>query len=121
MTDQVRPPRFTVYADNDRGAPFPETDGSQPCTSVDPELFFPTDTSRVSKSLRAMCGTCPVQRGCLEYALDRPKIVGIWGGSSERQRSLARKRISWAREKGPEAAKEMRERFVESMTEESAA
>jgi WhiB family redox-sensing transcriptional regulator len=34
----------------------------------------------------AICATCPVQRECLDYALEARERFGIWGGKTEKQR-----------------------------------
>lgn len=51
--------------------------------------FFPPDRSR---RLRAavMCGRCPVAEECMDYALSRPSLKGIWAGTSERGRQRIR-------------------------------
>ena len=55
------------------------------CRGVDPETFFPTESAGVNAAQR-LCGGCPVQRECLDYALRHRIRQGIWGGTSERER-----------------------------------
>jgi WhiB family redox-sensing transcriptional regulator len=55
-----------------------------------PELnWFP---NRKAKSVeeRRVCRACAVQVECLDYALRWHRTVGIWGGTSERQRAQLR-------------------------------
>ena len=62
------------------------------CAQVDPELFFPEQNASVRPAL-ALCQRCPVRQECLELALtiEGPPVVGVWGGSSEAERSRMRR------------------------------
>jgi WhiB family redox-sensing transcriptional regulator len=69
------------------------------CRSADPELFFPV--SDVGKSLeqvieaKGICADCRVPRECLAFALRTHQAYGIWGGTTEEERAIARRnRIS---------------------------
>lgn len=60
------------------------------CVDVDPELFFPVNTSAPCRSqierAKAVCTRCPVRSECLERALETPKgyrIYGVWAGLDE--------------------------------------
>lgn len=55
-----------------------------PCTSVDPELFFPHNRTEALHA-KQICAACPTADPCLQYALDIPQY-GIWGGTSTRER-----------------------------------
>ncbi len=48
-------------------------------------MFFPSDGVGVEVA-KKICGTCPVNEVCLEYALAQRIDHGVWGGTSERQR-----------------------------------
>lgn len=65
------------------------------CVSVDPELFFPISDHGPSRGqvtqAKAICGTCPVQRSCLEYAMARGHLTGVWGGTTEEERQILRR------------------------------
>ena len=51
-----------------------------------PEVdFFPQDSYGVALAQR-VCADCPVRLDCLEWALARPELHGVWGGRSERER-----------------------------------
>ena len=55
--------------------------------------FFPTrgDNEGV-EACRATCAACPVRVDCLEYALAAtPIMIGIWGGTSEKERRKIRR------------------------------
>jgi WhiB family transcriptional regulator, redox-sensing transcriptional regulator len=69
------------------------------CRSADPELFFPV--SDAGKSLeqvieaKGICAGCLVPRECLSFALRTHQAYGIWGGTTEEERAIARRnRIS---------------------------
>lgn len=62
------------------------------CREVDPELFFPVKHEDVVQMRQAkeVCKNCELAKPCLEYALNRPEIVGIWGGTSSADRQRMR-------------------------------
>ena len=60
------------------------------CRGADPNLFFPERGESV-KEAKAVCARCPVRAECLEYALEQPGEIGIWGGLSERERRQLRR------------------------------
>ena len=55
------------------------------CATHPPDTFFPSDGVGVEVA-RRVCGGCPVQERCLEYALRNRIDHGVWGATSERQR-----------------------------------
>jgi WhiB family redox-sensing transcriptional regulator len=69
---------------------------------IDPDLFFTTDEFRSPKTKRqhlsmeerlaiSICGRCPVSGNCLKYALDNPRLLGVWGGTTTDMRKALRK------------------------------
>lgn len=66
------------------------------CSQTDPEVFFPDsrgDTLRHHESAaRSVCAHCPVQRTCLQWALEQRIEFGVWGGMTERERAVVLKR-----------------------------
>ena len=71
------------------------------CQSADPELFFPISHSGPGSAqiirAKAICAQCAVQRECLRYALAADPMHGVWGGTSEEERRLMRRREQKAR------------------------
>jgi len=57
--------------------------------TVDADAFFP-EKGGDSAMARKLCRQCPVQRECLQYALDNGEVYGIWGGTSQNQRRRMR-------------------------------
>ena len=77
------------------GIKAPTFDGSQVCAQVDPELFFPEGSAETMVNLRMvkpLCDSCEFQIPCLEYALENQEIVGIWAGTTDRDRVRIRRR-----------------------------
>ena len=67
------------------------------CTTVDPDLFFPIAkpgpaAEQVARA-KAVCAGCEIRQECLDYALDARSVQGIWGGTSEEERQLIRRRL----------------------------
>ena len=63
----------------------------------EPGLFFPdaeTAHSQDTKRAKALCGDCPMQQQCREYAVVT-KAFGIWGGTSDYQRKQIRSDRYW--------------------------
>lgn len=70
------------------------------CRDEDPELFFPVGNTpaadRQTKRAKAVCRECFVVRACLADALDT-KVDGVWGGTSEYDRTILKRRAARAR------------------------
>jgi WhiB family transcriptional regulator, redox-sensing transcriptional regulator len=66
------------------------------CRDCDPELFFPTDDIQPIrtqvKAAKEVCRRCPVVLTCLTWALDSDQEAGIWGGTTEQERRILRRR-----------------------------
>ena len=59
------------------------------CRREDPELWFPKNKGRKPKKpprAVVICHSCPIQKECLQYALDEGERYGIWGGLDEAER-----------------------------------
>jgi len=67
------------------------------CRDTDPDLFFPVGTTGYAllqiDRAKQVCGECPVHEACLEYALETNQDSGIWGGTSEEERRVLRRRM----------------------------
>ena len=62
------------------------------CRGVGPSLFFPlTLTDGDVEAAKRLCGECPVQAPCLEFALATNEGEGVWGGMDWRERRLVRR------------------------------
>ena len=63
------------------------------CRSADPDLFFPISDSGPAREqaaeAKAICATCWVRRECLAFALRTRQVHGIWGGTTEHERTAA--------------------------------
>jgi WhiB family redox-sensing transcriptional regulator len=60
------------------------------CRSKGVDLFFSFEAPQV-RLARMVCNRCPVEHECLRYAMDRPALQGVWGGTSERVRRAMRR------------------------------
>ena len=66
------------------------------CEQV-PEIYFPDQhETRIStpavKTAKQICGRCPIQDLCLDYAFDSQEPFGIWGGLTPEERRQIRRR-----------------------------
>lgn len=66
------------------------------CIGEPRELFFPgpgQDGIRKTKKAKQICRTCPVVNDCIVYAMSfSPRsLIGIWGGTTERERTRIHK------------------------------
>lgn len=52
-------------------------------------MFFPARGESV-EAARAICDGCPVTGECLDFALEN-HCIGVWGGTTERQRRTLRR------------------------------
>jgi WhiB family redox-sensing transcriptional regulator len=59
------------------------------CYGMDSELFFGQD--QPVQMLRRICADCPVITQCRDYA-DEHELAGFWGGATENERRLDRRR-----------------------------
>ena len=68
------------------------------CRDTDPDLFFPVGTTGYAlvqiEKAKHVCGECPVSTDCLQYALDTNQDSGIWGGTSEEERRVIRRKLA---------------------------
>jgi WhiB family transcriptional regulator, redox-sensing transcriptional regulator len=78
--------------------------GAPVCAQTDPEIFFPRENydhtgkfvSAVYANLsgaKELCSQCPYKMACYAYAMEQPYIDGIWGGTTEAERSNTRRRL----------------------------
>jgi WhiB family redox-sensing transcriptional regulator len=65
------------------------------CRGRDPRVFFPGRSGAARLLLveaRAICSTCPVREPCADHAIASGEKFGVWGGLSEKQRRVERRR-----------------------------
>jgi WhiB family transcriptional regulator, redox-sensing transcriptional regulator len=72
------------------------------CRDTDPALFFPVGTTGNAlvqiDHAKATCAECTVASDCLDFALGTNQDSGIWGGLTEEERRvIRRKRVAAAR------------------------
>jgi WhiB family transcriptional regulator, redox-sensing transcriptional regulator len=72
------------------------------CRDTDPGLFFPVGTTGNAlvqiDHAKNTCTQCTVARNCLDFALETNQDSGIWGGLTEEERRvIRRKRVAAAR------------------------
>jgi WhiB family redox-sensing transcriptional regulator len=60
------------------------------CLGTDPEVFV-SDNLGDQNYAKLVCDKCPVLAACLNYAMERPSMVGVWGGTSYQDRSRMRR------------------------------
>jgi WhiB family redox-sensing transcriptional regulator len=65
-----------------------------PCFKAGPDLFFPDEygrrCQRQIKKAREICKTCPMLDPCLEWAVARPNLEGIWAATTPMERRRIR-------------------------------
>lgn len=59
------------------------------CFGSDPELFV-VDQGDSTKYAKRLCAGCPAKSPCLQYAIERPDLFGIWGGTTQTERKEMR-------------------------------
>ncbi|MFD4785325.1 WhiB family transcriptional regulator [Rhodococcus qingshengii] len=52
---------------------------ASPCQSHDPDLWFSTARSELTRAMM-LCRSCPRSQRCFLDALDRGEAAGVWGG-----------------------------------------
>lgn len=72
------------------------------CRDTDPALFFPVGTTGNAlvqiDHAKNTCAQCAAAKDCLDFALDTNQDSGIWGGLTEEERRvIRRKRVAAAR------------------------
>ena len=74
------------------------------CTEVSPDIFFPTsETAHRDRAMaRKVCGGCEVREACLEYATRTKQSLGIYAGTTPRDRGF--RHNGWERTPAGEVA-----------------
>ena len=61
------------------------------CRGQGPDAFVRGPKSDY-RATRELCETCPVRRACLDFALADESLTGLWGGTTDMERRLIRRR-----------------------------
>lgn len=59
------------------------------CAQTDPEIFFP-EKGGSPRAAKRVCMRCPIRSRCLEVAIANPKLTGVWGATTDRERHAIR-------------------------------
>ncbi len=66
------------------------------CRDLDPTLFFPVGVTGAAvdqiAAAKDICAGCPVRSECLEFAITTNQEFGVWGGTSEDERRVLRRK-----------------------------
>jgi len=66
------------------------------CVGYDEDLFFPLGSTEASDAegdrAKAVCGSCPVRKSCLEWAPEVGVDDGIFGGLTAGERRALKRR-----------------------------
>lgn len=62
------------------------------CRNHDPDAWFPSGNDHAGPAV-AVCRTCDVESDCLAAALDIGTVDGVWGATTQRERSAML--VSW--------------------------
>jgi hypothetical protein len=65
------------------------------CWGIETNYFFPekNQITEENKQAKKICNGCNWKKECLTYALHY-KVVGVWGGKSNREREAIRKQLN---------------------------
>ena len=62
------------------------------CRGLDATIFHPDPTKgQTASQALAVCDGCVIQKKCLDFALSAREDVGVWGGTTERERRRIRR------------------------------
>jgi WhiB family redox-sensing transcriptional regulator len=59
------------------------------CRPYPTAWWFSTDLGETGTA-KHICAECPVRAECFEYAIERPALLGVWGGSKPSERAAVR-------------------------------
>ncbi len=65
--------------------------GQGACIGAERNLFFSEKPELIDRA-KQICGVCAVRAVCLEFALSTLEDNGTWGGASEAERRIMRRR-----------------------------
>ena len=59
------------------------------CRPYPTAWWFSTDLGETATA-KHICAECPVRVECFEYAIDRPALLSVWGGTKPSERAAVR-------------------------------
>lgn len=64
------------------------------CRGMNPETFMPRreDSNETLAAIKRVCERCEVIEDCLAYALPHRNLIGVWGGTTAKERRRLRGR-----------------------------
>lgn len=80
---------------SDFAAPRPAWQAQGACRTVETAVFF-LERGGDPRPARETCDGCPVKGPCLEYAMADRSLMGMWGGTSHRERMRMRGEVAEA-------------------------
>jgi hypothetical protein len=66
--------------------PRPEWQADAACRGVSPSLFVDGTPAKAKR----YCQICPVVVECFDEAMANPQLLGVWGGTTTRERHIKR-------------------------------
>lgn len=65
------------------------------CAQADPDLFTPDGKgTHLALKAKEICGRCPVQEKCLQWALDNDEGNSVYGGHTARERRALKRKAA---------------------------
>jgi WhiB family redox-sensing transcriptional regulator len=61
------------------------------CRGSNPDVFFPARGDS-TEDAKKVCRDCPVRQDCLDHAIEKRELQGVFGGMSVRERRVEVKR-----------------------------
>jgi WhiB family redox-sensing transcriptional regulator len=71
----------------------PEWHRKAACRGIGTDAFFPVVGGN-GQAARAVCDTCAVRTKCMASALDHADSVGVWAGTTDRDRKRMRQDVT---------------------------
>lgn len=86
----------SLFAPAPAGAPVDWRSAALCADEANTKLFFPVGVTGPAeiqiRQAKAVCDGCPVVSQCLEFAVTSNQEYGIWGGKSEEERRVIRRK-----------------------------
>jgi WhiB family transcriptional regulator, redox-sensing transcriptional regulator len=77
------------------------------CRDLNPDIFFPVGVTGMAieqiEAAKEFCKMCPSASDCLEFAVTTNQEYGVWGGTTEDERRVLRRKWRAANRRPPKA------------------